>query len=106
MVDMRSDRQAAGFESRTLTSGGDAEAAPASRVRTRRTRAEAGRGDGNSYPGAGGLAPRPAHIVICQLCRRRLHRQRNGEWYHTHNASVSCRPGQGSEQRATPLRCR
>ena len=41
-------------------------------------------------------------ITICQLCRRRVFRARNGEWYHNHNGSVSCRPGSGSG-RATPL---
>ncbi len=41
--------------------------------------------------------------VICQLCRKRLHRQRNGAWYHDHNASVSCHPGDGTGRQAIPL---
>jgi hypothetical protein len=43
------------------------------------------------------------YVMICQLCRRRIHRQRNGAWYHNHNASVSCRPGDGSGRKAVPL---
>jgi hypothetical protein len=43
-------------------------------------------------------------IVICCLCRRRVYRQRNGEWYHLRNGSTACRPGDGNrERRATPL---
>lgn len=42
-------------------------------------------------------------ITICQLCRKRIDRQRNGAWYHRHNSSVSCRPGEGSDRRAVPL---
>lgn len=42
-------------------------------------------------------------MAICANCRRRLHRQRSGAWYHDHNASVSCWPGDGSGKRATPL---
>lgn len=42
-------------------------------------------------------------ITICCYCRRRIYRVRNGEWYHEHNASVSCRPGEGSDRRATPI---
>jgi hypothetical protein len=42
-------------------------------------------------------------IVICQLCRKRVHKQRNGEWYHNRNGSVSCRPGEGSGRRAVPF---
>lgn len=42
-------------------------------------------------------------VCICQLCRRRVFRQRNGAWYHRHNGSVACRPGEGSDARATPL---
>lgn len=41
-------------------------------------------------------------VVICANCRKRLHRQRNGAWYHNRNASVSCYPGGGSEKRAEP----
>ena len=43
------------------------------------------------------------HITICQLCRKRVFQVRNGEWYHERNASTSCRPGEGSDRRATPL---
>lgn len=60
---MRSTRAAGsqtGFEARPSTSGGRAGAPDALRVATSRTAGEAGRGDGNSYPGAGRLAPRPA----------------------------------------------
>src|SRR5215472_9928909 len=39
----------------------------------------------------------------CGYCRQRIHQQRNGAWYHNHNASVSCRPGEGSDRRAFPL---
>ena len=61
-----------------------------------------GSGHGND-----GMAPsRTDHlrkIVICANCRKRIHKQRNGAWYHSHNASVSCRPGQGSGMRAEPV---
>lgn len=40
---------------------------------------------------------------FCAYCRKRIHRQRNGAWYHDHNASVSCYPGEGSWKRATPV---
>lgn len=43
-----------------------------------------------------------SRIVICANCRKRLHRQRNGAWYHNHNASVSCHPAQVSSRRAEP----
>lgn len=43
-----------------------------------------------------------ARITRCVYCRKRIHKQRNGEWYHNHNASVACRPGEGSDRRATP----
>jgi hypothetical protein len=50
---------------------------------------------------------RTKRIVICQLCRRRLFKVENpgpsGAWYHVRGGSVSCRPGEGSERRATPL---
>lgn len=42
-------------------------------------------------------------ITICQLCRKRVFQTRNGAWYHRRNGSVSCRPGEGSDRRATPL---
>ena len=42
-------------------------------------------------------------ITICCYCRKRICRQKNGEWYHERNASTSCRPGEGSDRRATPL---
>jgi hypothetical protein len=45
----------------------------------------------------------PSRVVICRFCRKRVHQQRNGAWYHNHNASVSCRPGEGSDRRALPL---
>ena len=38
----------------------------------------------------------------CGYCRKKITRQRNGAWYHDHNASVSCRPGEGSDRRAFP----
>jgi nitrite reductase/ring-hydroxylating ferredoxin subunit len=42
-------------------------------------------------------------ITICCYCRKRVYRVRNGEWYHERNSSTSCRPGEGSDRRATPL---
>lgn len=42
--------------------------------------------------------------VICAICRRTLHMQRNGAWYHDHNASESCYFGTGSSKRANPIR--
>lgn len=53
--------------------------------------------------GSPAIAVPQKRIVICQLCRGRLHKQRNGAWYHDRNSSESCRPGEGSERRATPL---
>jgi hypothetical protein len=50
-----------------------------------------------------GPTGRGSRIIICANCRRRLHRQRDGSWYHAHNASVSCRPGEGSQWRAEPI---
>ena len=41
-------------------------------------------------------------VTICGFCRKGIHRQRNGEWYHNHSASVSCYPGDGSDKRAFP----
>ena len=41
--------------------------------------------------------------IFCANCRKRIHKQRNGAWYHDHNASVSCHPGQGRSGRAEPL---
>lgn len=52
----------------------------------------------------GGLppsAPSPNMRTYCAHCRRRIHKQRNDEWYHNHNASRSCRPG-WTANRATP----
>ena len=42
-------------------------------------------------------------ITICCDCRKRIYRQKNGEWYHERNGSTSCRPGEGSDRRATPV---
>ena len=42
-------------------------------------------------------------VTICMICRKRVHQQRNGAWYHDRNGSVSCYPGSGSEKRATPI---
>jgi hypothetical protein len=42
-------------------------------------------------------------ITICQLCRRRVYRVRNGEWYHDRNASAFCHPGDGTGRKALPL---
>lgn len=42
-------------------------------------------------------------ITICQLCRKRLRRQRNGAWYHRHNASEFCRPGDGTHRKSVAL---
>jgi hypothetical protein len=42
-------------------------------------------------------------IVICCYCRKRIYRQKNGEWYHERNSSTSCKPGEGSDRRATPV---
>jgi hypothetical protein len=49
-----------------------------------------------------GSVPRSLRF-ICQHCRRRVHRQRSGDWYHDRNGSVSCSPGEGSGRRATPI---
>lgn len=48
-----------------------------------------------------GTPPSGRATTVCTYCRRAIHRQRNGEWYHNHNASVSCRPGWAS-RRAAP----
>ena len=55
-------------------------------------------------PAATDLARRiqAAAPVICQFCHRRVHCQRNGAWYHSHNASVSCHPGEGTGRCALP----
>lgn len=37
----------------------------------------------------------------CTYCYRKIRKQRSGEWYHDHNASVSCSPGSGGTK-ATP----
>lgn len=43
-------------------------------------------------------------ITICCYCRKRIHRQRNGEWYHDHNASTACRPGDcNPDRQASPV---
>lgn len=42
-------------------------------------------------------------ITVCGYCRRRVYRQRNGEWYHYHNGSTSCQPGHGTGRKAYPL---
>lgn len=42
-----------------------------------------------------------ARRIVCCYCRKRIYKQRNGAWYHEHNASVACRPGDGDRQ-ATP----
>lgn len=31
--------------------------------------------------------------TYCTYCHRAIHQQRNGEWYHSGNASVKCKPG-------------
>lgn len=41
---------------------------------------------------------------VCQLCWKRVHKQRNGAWYHDRTSSESCRPGDGSGQKAVPVR--
>lgn len=48
-------------------------------------------------------AKTPARITICQLCRKRVYRVRNGEWYHNGNASAFCHPGDGTHRKAVPL---
>ena len=48
-------------------------------------------------------ADRNRRIVICQLCRKRVMKMRNGEWYHRHNASAFCRPGDGTGRKAVPF---
>jgi len=40
--------------------------------------------------------------AICANCQRRIFRAVNGDWYHRHNASVSCYPGEGLPERAEP----
>lgn len=42
-------------------------------------------------------------MICCANCGKRIFRARNDDWYHSHNASVSCRPGEGSENRADPM---
>jgi hypothetical protein len=41
--------------------------------------------------------------IICHWCRRPVHQQRNGEWYHDHTASVFCHPGDGIGRVAMPV---
>jgi hypothetical protein len=38
----------------------------------------------------------------CCYCHRAIYMVVSGDWYHDHNASVSCYPGAGSDRRATP----
>lgn len=40
--------------------------------------------------------------IRCANCRKPIHMQRNGDWYHDQTASVSCYLGQGSPKRAEP----
>jgi hypothetical protein len=47
------------------------------------------------------MSDKPIHI--CQLCRRRVYRLRNGEWYHELNGSAFCYPGDGRHRKALPL---
>lgn len=42
-------------------------------------------------------------ITICQLCRKRVMQMRNGEWYHRHNASAFCHPGDGTHRKVVLL---
>ena len=42
-------------------------------------------------------------ITICQLCRKRVHRVRNGEWYHDRNSSAFCDHTDGMGRKAVPL---
>lgn len=60
---VRATGRQSGFEPRPFTSRGEAGAPGASQVRTRGTAGEAGRGDRDRNPGAGRLAPRPAHTT-------------------------------------------
>ncbi len=45
----------------------------------------------------------PPARVICQLCRKRVHKQRNGAWYHDRNSSEFCHPGDETGRKAVPL---
>jgi len=38
--------------------------------------------------------------MYCENCRKRIYKARDGAWYHDHNASAFCDPGQGSGRRA------
>jgi hypothetical protein len=42
----------------------------------------------------------------CGYCYKKIRMQRNGAWYHDHNASVSCNPGSGSDRKAFPAPAR
>jgi hypothetical protein len=42
------------------------------------------------------------HFYFCLNCRRRVFLARDSRWYHDHNASVSCHPGDHSGRRAEP----
>jgi hypothetical protein len=48
----------------------------------------------------------PETVVICQLCRRRVHRLRDGSWYHDRNSSWFCYPGDGTKRKAIPVHLR
>jgi hypothetical protein len=52
---------------------------------------------------ARGAQPSGRRVTICQLCRKRLRKQRNGAWYHRHNASEFCHPGDGTHRKAVPF---
>jgi hypothetical protein len=45
-------------------------------------------------------------LVTCQLCRKRVHKQRDGSWYHDRNASWFCHPGDGTGRKAIPVHVR
>ena len=67
----------------------------------------------DASPRAAGAAPtrgaQPSGqraITVCCYCRKRVYRVRNGEWYHERGSSTSCKPGEGSDRRATPLEIR
>jgi hypothetical protein len=57
---------------------------------------------GPGLPGAGsarGAQPPPPQDR-CGYCRRLIHKQRDGSWYHNHNASVFCKPGDRPARKA------
>lgn len=70
----------------------------------------AGEGDRKSAGprAAGATSPRGAQpsgrrVIICQLCRRRVHRQRDGSWYHNRTASQFCNWPNGNGNKAVSL---